>query len=100
MEFRTDLTPEERARKILKPYLDLEDTVWNQQPYQIRAAYKQIQELEKGGDTAGAKALLRKYPQILNIRSQIATAKKQMRATNPRIRAAYEVIYGKESIWR
>jgi hypothetical protein len=100
MQYNPNLTAKEKIKKDLQPYLNLEDNVWSEQPYQLRMVYKQIQEFEKSGDTARAKALLQKFPQILNIRAQIATAKKQLRMTNPKVRAAYEATYGRESIWK
>lgn len=99
LKFSPNLTAKEKIKKDLQPYLDLEDLVWSQQPYELRYAYKQILDYEKMGDTTRAKALLQRFPQILNIRKQIALAKKNLRTTDPRVRAAYEATYGKQSIW-
>jgi len=58
------------------PAQQLEDRVWAQYPPQLRQIADQIRELERT-DPIAAKKLQRQYPQILNIRRQIALAQVQ-----------------------
>jgi len=63
------------------PAQQLEDRVWSQYPSQLRQIADQIRELERT-DPTKAKALQRQYPQILNIRRQIALAQVQQPTTD------------------
>ena len=83
----------EHAREILRPYWQIADTVWAGYPPELKTIADQIREMARQ-DEAQARLMLKQYPQILRARELIALYRKQMRDTNPAIRAAYRLFYG------
>jgi hypothetical protein len=99
LKFTPEKTPEQlkqiqknQAKEFLTPYFSIEENVWKGQDPRLYATYKEIKKLESGNaeDRAKAKKWQSQYPQILNLRNQVAQIKKQMMA-DPRIKQAYEI---------
>ena len=80
------------AQKILKPYWKIEDYIWSKYPPEARELYAQILLIENR-DKASADRLLKRYPQLVRIRAEIAKLKKLVRESNPEIKRALDLFY-------
>jgi len=83
----------EQAREMLRPYWQIEDSVWALYPPEMKELSRQIVLLERT-DPERARRFIKQYPAILRAREIIAQRKKQMRDGNPMIRQAYRLYYG------
>jgi len=79
------------AREILRPYWQVQDTVWAGQP-QLQQISQQIILMERT-DPKGAKRLLLQYPQILFLRKRTALIRQQMKARDPVMKRALDLFY-------
>ena len=84
-----------RAQELMAPYWGIEDYLWSKQDPKLKEIADYIRSLEDTGDDAKAKALLQRFPQILNIRRQVAQVRKNMKAQNPAVAGAYNLFYGR-----
>ena len=83
----------EQARELLRPYWQIEDSIWSMYPPELKAMSDQIKLMERT-DPERARRFLKQYPMILRARELIAKYKKQMREMNSAIRQAYKLYYG------
>jgi len=99
MNLRWDEPPELKmlrdARRLLKPYWDIERQVWAQYPPEFKLIAEQIKLLENT-DPQQAKVILSRHPAgpaILYARRMIALAKKRLKMVNPQIAQALNTFY-------
>jgi len=91
-EGTSELRQLQEARKILEPYFELENQMWRQYPPELKSMSDQIKIIENT-DPRRAKMMLAKSPQIVMIRTMIASQKQRMKATNPQIKSAINMFY-------
>lgn len=81
-----------QAREILKPYWEIESSMWARYPAQLKQVSDQILQIERTNPQQ-AKAMLFRYPQIVAIRTQIAKYKKLVKERNPQVAQALQMFY-------
>lgn len=92
MDKPVELKTLEQARDTLRPYWQVADQIWSMYPTELKTLSDQIMLMERT-DPDRARAVLRRYPQILRARELIARQKKQMRSTNRTIDMAFRMYY-------
>ncbi len=80
----------QNVRRMLRPYWEIEDTIWSMYPSTVKALSDQIYLLENTNPVLAKKMLT---PAILRARNLIATYKKKMRDSNPLVRIAFDTFY-------
>lgn len=82
----------QQAKKILKPYWEIQDQIWAMYPVGTQELSEKINLMAKTQPDQ-AKVLLRLHPEILRARELVALYHKKMRQENPVMDIAFRMFY-------